>query len=269
MIRCSAVIAPQLATIALASAHAAWPDVELADAVFLDHVERCAADELGDDLDFAAIYLGCACIRGDTRALAAFEAAYLAELPRTLSRITSDPALIDEVKQQLRIKLFVGDRPAIERYVRGSLGAWLRVVASRMVIDLLRQRDQPVAEPELELASLADGADHALLQAEYRAPVEAAFAAALVALDPVDRSMLRLCFVDGVGLDGIGRIYQLSKSAVSRRLSRCRSMLLADVKHRLASSLGIAPAELHSLLRQVQSALHLSLPRLLASRPIG
>jgi RNA polymerase sigma-70 factor len=262
------VIAPELATIALAAAHAAWPDIALADAMFLDHVEHIAADDLAEDLDFAAIYLGCACLHGDSRALAAFEAAHFADLPRTLSRITSDVALVDEVKQQLRIKLFVGERPAIARYLRGSLGAWLRVIASRLAIDLLRQRERPVAEPELELASLADATDHALLQAEYRAPVEAAFAAALAALDPVDRSMLRLCFVDGVGLAGIGRIYQLSKSAVSRRLSRCRSMLLADVKHRLGSSLGIAPAELHSLLQHVQSVLHLSLPRLLASRPM-
>lgn len=267
MIRCSRVIAPELATIALSTAHTAWPELALADAVFLDHVEQCAGDALGPDLDFAAIYLGCACIHGDPRALAAFEAAYLAELPRTLARITHDAALIDEVKQQLRIKLFVGERPAITRYVRGSLGAWLRVVASRLAIDLLRQREQPVADDELELVALADPTDAALLKAEYRAPVEAAFAAALAALDPVDRSMLRLCFVDGVGLDGIGRIYQLSKSAVSRRLARCRALLLADVKQRLGSSLGIAPAELHSLLRQVQTTLHLSLSRLLASRP--
>jgi len=266
MIRCRHVIAPELATIALASARDAWPDLEVADAVFLAHLERCAGDQLGRDLDFAAIYLGCACVHGDARALAAFEAAYLGELPKMLARITRDPALVDEVLQQLRIKLFVGDHPAIERYLRGSLAAWLRVIASRLAIDLLRQRDRPVGDPALELASLADTAEHALLAAAYRAPVEAAFAAALAALEPTDRSMLRLCFVEGVGLEGIGRIYQLSKSAVSRRLARCRSILLADVKHRLGDSLGIAPDELHSLLRQVQSTLHLSLPRLLASR---
>ena len=266
MIRCLDVIAPELATIALASAHAAWPDVAISDPEFLAHLERCAGDQLGADLDFPAIYLGCACIHGDAKALAAFEAAYLADLPKMLARITREPALVDEVVQQVRIKLFVGDRPTIERYLRGSLGAWLRVIASRLAIDLLRQRERPVAEQDLDLASLAETADHALLAAEYRAPVEAAFTAALAALEPVDRSMLRLCFVDGVGLEGIGRIYQLSKSAVSRRLARCRSILLADVKHRLGDTLGIAPAELHSLLRQVQGTLHLSLPRLLATQ---
>jgi RNA polymerase sigma-70 factor len=260
-------MAPELASAALAAAHAAWPDLGVADAAFLDHLEQCAGDRVTEDLDFGAIYLGLGCIQGDARALAAFEATYLVDLPRWLARVTSDAALVDEVKQQLRIKLFVGDRPTIARYVRGSLAPWLRVVATRLAIDLLRQRERPIAEPELELDSLAATADHALVVAEYRAPVEAAFSAALAALDPVDRAMLRLCFVDGVGLEGIGRIYQLSKSAVSRRLSRCRAMLLADVKARLNASLGIAPTELHSLLEQVRSTLHLSLPRLLATRP--
>jgi RNA polymerase sigma-70 factor len=265
--RTRAVIDPAFAAAALAAAHAAWPDVAIDDAAFLDHLARCAGDRVTADLDVAAIYLGLGCITGNAAALAAFEATYLGALPRWLARITSDAALVDEVAQQLRVKLFVGDRPAIARYVRGSLAAWLRVVASRLAIDVLRQRDQPIAEPEVELRSLADAADRALAKAEFRAPVEAAFAEALAALEPTDRAMLRLCFVDGVGLDGIGRIYRLSKSAVSRRLSRCRAMLLADVKARLGASLGIAPSELHSLLEQVQSALHLSLPRLLATQP--
>jgi len=65
-------------------------------------------------------------------------------------------------------------------------------------------------------------------------------------------------------LEGIGRIYQLSKSAVSRRLSRCRSELLADVKQRLGGELGIGASELDGIVQLVRSQLHLSLPRLLA-----
>jgi RNA polymerase sigma-70 factor len=258
---------PEVAAAALATAHRAWPELAIDDATFLDYIEHCVGGSTYKDVDFASLYLGLGCIRGDAQALSAFESNFLAELASQLARITSDGAVVDEVKQQLRIKLFVGEHPTISRYVRGSLGAWLRVVASRMAIDLLRQREQPVADAPFELASLADSADRALVKAEYRAPVEAAFTAALASLEATDRAMLRLCFVDGVGLDGIGRVYQLSKSAVSRRLARCRALLLADVKQRLGSSLGIDPTELDSLLVQVQSALHLSLPRLLATKP--
>jgi len=75
--------------------------------------------------------------------------------------------------------------------------------------------------------------------------------------------MLRFCFVDNLGLDAIGRIYGLSKSAVSRRLARARAIMLSDVKQRLEGELGIAASELESIVKLVRSQLHLSLPRLL------
>jgi RNA polymerase sigma-70 factor, ECF subfamily len=103
------------------------------------------------------------------------------------------------------------------------------------------------------------------LKAQYQEQVSTAFAAALVELSPGDRTMLRLCYVDDVGLQEIGRIYGLSKSAVSRRLARCRSALLDAVKRRLRSELCLEDGELESVMRLVTSQLHLSLPRLLTS----
>jgi RNA polymerase sigma-70 factor (ECF subfamily) len=252
----------------LARARAAWPEVALEDAAFVAFLADAAA-ATGDaadpaELDLASLYLGCACVHGEPHALAAFECQYLDLVPRFLSRITTDPALVDEVRQQLRIKLFVAERedvPKIARYRRGSLAAWLRVVACRLAIDLLRQRDQPMVE--LERRALTDDPHLGLLKARYRDHVSRAFAAALAELSATDRAMLRLCFIDDLGLEQIGRIYQLSKSAVSRRLSRCRTLLLADVKRRLHGELGLAECELDSLMRLVTSQLHLSLPRLL------
>ena len=257
----------------LAQARAAWPDVVLDDATFQAFLERSAA-ATGDapdaaDLDLASLYLGCACIHGEPHALAAFEARYLATLPRLLSRITSDAAVIDEVKQQLRIKLFVaeaGELPRIGHYRRGSLVAWLRVVACRMAIDLLRQRNQPMVEIDersLEQRALSDDPRLALLKTTYQEQVSRAFAAALAQLSASDRAMLRLCFLDELGMEQIGKLYHLSKSAVSRRLSRCRETLLGEVKRRLREELGVGDAELDSIMRMVTSQLHLSLPRLL------
>ena len=266
------MIEPQVASSVLSTAHAAWPEIPLDDATFLAHLERLLGDAAIADLDIASIYLGCACIHGEPRALAAFETHYLEPLPRGLTRVTTDPALLDEVKQQLRIKLFVseqGSMPTITRYRRGSLTAWLRVVASRIAIDLLRQRNGPMAsseQPALDVAAITDDPGLALLKVQYRGHVEAAFAAAIASLSPTDRAMLRFCFVEGLGLEGVGRIYQLSKSAVSRRLARTRSVLLADVKQRLGSDLGIPASELDSIVKLVRSQLNLSLPRLLASR---
>jgi RNA polymerase sigma-70 factor (ECF subfamily) len=253
----------------LARARAAWPEVVLDDAIFVAYVAD--ADDGGGELDIPALYLGCACIHGDPHALAAFERAHLDALPRMLARITTDAATIDEVKQRLRIKLFVADGigpPTIARYRRGSLPAWLRVVACRLAIDVLRQRHLPLVgadEPALERTALADDPVLALIKVTYRDRVAAAFVAALGALSPTDRATLRFYFVDNLGTEEVGRIYQLSKSAVSRRLARCRAALLADVKQRLMGELGIAEAELDSVMKLVRSQLHLSLPRILGS----
>lgn len=249
----------------LARARAAWPEIVLDDAIFLAY--------LGDadgELDIPALFLGCACIHGEPHALAAFERSYLDGLPRMLARITADAATIDEVKQRLRIKLFVaeGGPPTITRYRRGSLAAWLRVVACRLAIDVLRQRNLPLVgadEPALERTALADDPVLALVKVTYRDQVAAAFVAALGALSPTDRATLRFYFVDNLGTEEVGRIYRLSKSAVSRRLARCRATLLADVKQRLIGELGIADAELDSVMKLVRSQLHLSLPRILGT----
>jgi RNA polymerase sigma-70 factor (ECF subfamily) len=252
---------------AMAHARTVWPDVELDLPVFAAYL-----GELGDDLaglDLPALYLGCACIHGDPRALAAFEASYLDQVPRFLSRVTADRDLIDEVKQQLRIKLFVadGDRPPkISRYRRGSLTAWLRVVTTHLAIDLLRERSEPIVnadDRELEHRALTADPRLAALQASYGPEVSRAFGESLAALPAEERTLLRLCFVDDLGMAEIGRIYQLSKSAVSRRLSRCRDRVLSDVRRRLREDRGLADAELDSIMRLVTSQLHVSLRRLL------
>ena len=257
----------------LAAARSAWPDVALDATVFAAFLAAAAAataDALAPaELDLPALYLGCACVQGEPHALAAFEAKYLSEVPRFVARITSDTAIVDDVKQQLRIKLFVaetGGVPKIALYRRGSLAAWLRVVACRTAIDLLRQREQPmvaVDEASFEQRALTDDPRLALLKTTYQAAVSSAFAAAIGQLPATDRAMMRLCFLDELGMAEIGRMYRLSKSAVSRRLSRCREALLADVRRRLRDDHAIAESELDSVMRLVSSQLHLSLPRLL------
>lgn len=242
----------------LAAARAAWPEIELDDAVVEEYVARHGGPDT--KLDLPALYLACACLRDDKAALAAFERTYLA--PLRLHRV-GDAALLDEVKQQLRIKLFVGEHPVITRYRRGSLAAWLRVVAGRLAIDLLRQRAAGDPEHRSEPMLSVDDPALAMLKVQYRAQVSAAFVHAIAALPAADRAMLRFALVDSVPLDRIGKIYQLSKSAVSRRLARARMQILAAVKARLTDELGIAAAELDSLVRVMGSQLHLSLPRIL------
>src|SRR5688572_33291625 len=96
------------------------------------------------EVDSEDVALAQACAAGDPAALATFEQRCLgAPLDRVLMRLGATSAEIDEVKQQLRLKLLVAEpdrKPRITEYSgRGALEAWVRVVAVRAFLDL-RQR---------------------------------------------------------------------------------------------------------------------------------
>src|SRR5262245_35046638 len=121
----------------------AWSGVRVEEATFAAFVRERA----GEDADLAALhgadlYLACACAAGDPAALAAFEARYMADVPSFLARVEHASAVIEDVSQLVRERLFVaadGKRPKILDYSgRGSLGSWLRVVTLRVAMNRRR-----------------------------------------------------------------------------------------------------------------------------------
>jgi RNA polymerase sigma-70 factor (ECF subfamily) len=85
----------------------------------------------------------------------------------------------------------------------------------------------------------------------------------MAVLAPAERTLLRLHFVDGLSLDKLAVIEQISRSTVARRLVELRARLAAATKAELHRALGIAGKELDSMVGLLQSQLHLSLARLL------
>ncbi len=219
-----------------------------------------------DDL-FLAWWAG----TGDPRGIAAFETAYAADQRRLLERFHRLPA--DELKQQLRIKLFVGT-PAHPPRVRdysgfGFLQNWLRVTAARSFVDAARADQSRRYEDELdegELLGLAPaGADprDAQQRAQISAAVKRAFAAAVAALAPRERTFLRHASVDRLTLDQIASTYQIHRATVARTLASARERLLVMTRSGVASELGIPQDDLASAIQQLDSRLELSLSRVL------
>src|SRR5687767_927651 len=100
--------------------------------------------------------LATACAAGDAEAIAIVEERYFRDLDRALARFRGGPGLVEEVKQRLRHKLFVGDGdgPKISTYSgRGDLGRWIRVAATREAISLLRKGKKEVPLEESALAN--------------------------------------------------------------------------------------------------------------------
>lgn len=254
----------------LDEARDAWPGVALADDVFLAHVAARAPD--GDDssnLHAGDLFLACACSLGDARALALFEDRLMAQVPTHVARIDRSPAFADEVKAQLREKLFVardGAPPKIAHYSgRGPLGGWLRVTAIRTAQNLLRGRGASAGDGRAIERPASDKIDP---EGEYfkrrheqlfREVVEA-----VLSRVPRDESaLLRLHFVDGLTVRAIGKLYRVNASTITRRIAQTRERIIEETRARLRKELAVDDRELDSLMLLMESRVDLTLSRVL------
>jgi RNA polymerase sigma-70 factor, ECF subfamily len=261
----------------VAAANAAWPDVAFEPAAFATQLARklpldLEPTPLVERAHVSDLCLAWMCARGDAIALAAFEDRVFSELDAALRSMEIERWLVDEVKQIVRVELFVAapDRvPLIETYAgRGSLRGWLRSIAVRTAMKLLHKHKRVTAvSDDDELAQLPAtdaGPELAHFRRRYGAAFKAAFVEALAALDSRERNLLRQHFLDQLDLDELGRLYAAHRATVARWLARARMRLLEGTRARLRERLGISDAELDSVLRLVRSELYLSLHRLLA-----
>jgi RNA polymerase sigma-70 factor (ECF subfamily) len=237
----------------------AWADVALERRVFEAFVEeRVPPEGNASGLHAADLYLACACALGDARALAGFEKRYLCEVPAFLARTSADRRFIDDVKQQVRERLFVEGK--IRHYSgRGPLGTWLRVVTVRAAANMRATGEKPHSELDDAIPSLAISPELAAIRGRHRDEFRAAFRDALADLTAEDRCLLRLHYLEGLNIATIGAALRLSRATIGRRVVALRQRIIADVNRLLRQRLHATPTELDSLLRVVRSDLALSI----------
>jgi RNA polymerase sigma-70 factor (ECF subfamily) len=242
-----------------ATGRAAGPGVEVDLDTFAEHLaEREDGGEHAADL-----YLACACLGGDARALEAFVARYLGNVGRYVGKLDASRDFQDEVRQLLYLKLLGGDAPRIADYSgRGPLDAWVRVAATRIGLDLLRARRQGGEVPDEREEQAIEGAVDAelgYLKQSYREVFRAAFRDALRAVPDGTRGLLRLHYVEGVPVERIGTLYGWSRRTAFRRLDDARQALHGEIVGLLRARLAVSPDELESVFRLARSQLELSL----------
>lgn len=244
-------------------ARARWNGVELSREAFDGWVKDRAA-ALGDSPPperVAELYLACACVRGDSRAHAAFEAAYFGALDRVLSGFGADQR--DEVKQAMRERLFLGVQGGAPKLAsfsgQSGLDRWLRAVATRVALGLNRRArpDAPNALEDEVLSMPLGSEDPALasMKEKYRDEFKKAFADAMAGLEPEARNYLRLYYLDNLGLAEIAATFGSSAPTVSRRLSKARADVLDATREHLRTRLALTSDELESVMRLIQSRL--------------
>lgn len=264
---------PEAVRRGLQEARAAWPAILLPDEVFATYAGArvCNAGNL-EDLDWAELYLACACGRGDPHALRAFDQHYLREVPGAVAHVGLARSDVDEIVQEIREKLFVaraGETPRIDTYAGGgSLHGLVRVMAVRAAISLTRRHKRESRDPEdelLRLPSVAPDPELDSAKRELREHFAAAFERAVTELTPRERNLLRMHLLDAVTLDQLATSYGVHRVTITRWLVKARHALLSATRRQLEARVGGPIGELDSFVGLVKSRLDLSFRRLLRS----
>lgn len=232
-----------------------------------------APDKWMEQVHLDDLYLAFACLQGAEQAIAEVMAGAEEVVGPVVQRFAQAPLTSDELRQELQIVLFVstGTRTAkLASYGgQGPLNAWLRVVATRACIDYIRVhrhlQHEKVFEREYLFELPEDTMDTELtfLKNEYRAQFREAFAVALSTLSSHERLLLRYHVVDRLSIDRIGALFQKHRSTAARQLQQARLHLLEATKDELAERLQVAPSEIQSIIRLIQSNWDISVQRML------
>jgi len=251
-----------------------WPGVTaLTDEEFAGLLPACLSpsSDLTTDLaqpGLAEVFLTAASARQDPAALAAFDTQYLRPaVADAVGRARAPSTLASEVEQRLRCKLLLpeGKRPPrIATFSgKGPLLSWLKTAAARTLTDLKRTEGQ-LEDDELLLERAAEGnPELETVKGQLASKCREAFREALATLEPWERNVLRLHFVDGLNIDRIGQLYDVHRATVARWVARLRSRVQDCTRERRGTRLHLSQGSLDQVLNTVWSRLDVSLGRLL------
>jgi RNA polymerase sigma-70 factor, ECF subfamily len=208
------------------------------------------------------LYVACACMNGDTRALSALEARCFPDVDHALARMKLSSARVDDVKQGLRQHLFVGngtDPPHLVEYTgRGDLRAWIKVSAVRAALKVLRKEKREVLvedEALMEMGVSGDDPEMQYVKQIFRSQFKTAFQRALDSLTDREKNLLRQHVVDGLSIDEVGTLYQVHRATAARWITKARDTLLGETRKHFMTHARISSAECDSIMRMVHSQL--------------
>ncbi len=246
-----------------------WPGITLTLPAFAARAQALGVEGHALTAHGADLLLAVACVERDEAAIAHFEAAYMTEVERYVARFALSPADLDEVRQQVRLRMLAGPEPKLALYTAaGPLGAWLRVASLRVALNYLdgRNLEQARAGDAERLADrLVEGASPELEATRklHRPQLKAALERSLAGLSPREKALLKMHFFDELGIDAIGAVYRVHRATAARWLVALRRRLVDDIRRDLALDLGASPTEMRSLVEALREDIRLSVSRVL------
>ncbi len=217
------------------------------------------------------LYLCVASLAGDTAALIVFEGELQTALTRVGARFRLSEDQRDELGQELLERLLLpgAERPPrlAEFAGKGSLVRWLQAVATRSQLNRMRGKTREVltgdnAILEAFASPIVPGLEPS--KGRFQSALKIALSSALARLETQDKMLLRMAYVEGVRLEGLGRALDVSRATAHRRLTKAREALALGVEESMSEELAIPKEKLSSIRRLVQSQISISLGRLLS-----
>lgn len=253
----------------LSEVRAAWPGVELADDEFLRHLAARVPDDapIVDSVASSCVsdlWLACALSRGDAAALRAFESSYVRDLDAAIAHLDGGSALGEDVRHAVRERVLgtaAGGHAKIDDYRgRGDLRGWLRVVAVREALQLLRarRREAPLVTDDVLADRLDDRAPDTISAGERRVYREA-FTTALATLTARERNLLRQQYLFGASIDEVAALYGVHRATAARWIARVREMVLRRTRRHIGEALQLTGVDLDSVMGRIANHLDYSL----------
>lgn len=248
-----------------------WPSLTtLTPADYAAHVRRLQVTLTNLARHGADLYLALACGKADPKAVRTLEQRFFPDLNEYLARAGFEAVTRQDVFQQLLLQLCAGETPRIMSYAgRAALSSWLRVATHRLAIAIAerskfpRKRDSDLTLNQL-LSGDADPETQAAID-KARPMFQAVLRRVMDGLKDRDRTLLRLCFLDGLSIDKIGTLYGVHRATAARWICDIRQEILKEVEVVLVRDFGLRASEFKSLAFLVHSELHLSLIRVLGA----
>jgi RNA polymerase sigma-70 factor, ECF subfamily len=224
-----------------------------------------------EKLHIADLTLAQCCFLSMPDAIAHFVHIHTPNVQFALARLNIQSHSADDLKQEIFAKLLTVSPRKIGSYTgRAELRSWLKTIATRDGISFLRERGATATDDNV-LHAIQDRdlehPAHNIIAVHYAAEFKQAFESAMTALSNEQRSLLRQFYVDSLSLDQIGLMLGVHKATVFRRLQAARGALAGAVTMAFQAAIPANTAELHSIVRGLQSQVTLSLSRLTRHNP--
>jgi RNA polymerase sigma-70 factor (ECF subfamily) len=242
-------------------AREAWPGLRVEEDAFLERLES-----LGAPAEHVAdLYLALGCARRDPLAAAGLDRDYLAQVAQYIARVDPSPLFADEVRQVLRERLLLGDRPKILDYQgMGPLGAWLRVAALRVALNLKaaasrRRTPHDGTARVFHHGVPAENPERQLIKEASRRQFESALRSAISALPPDQRRVLKLHLNERLSIDKIAALHGVHRATAARWLQAARTAIFEGTRGRLRRRLRLTDSDFDRMADSVRSQIDVSL----------